>query len=29
MHPTPIFSPNPHTCFFFLKDPNGIPIQII
>lgn len=29
LQPTPILSPNPHTKFFFVRDPNGIQIQLI
>ncbi|MEG2405928.1 MAG: VOC family protein [Clostridiales bacterium] len=24
-----VFSPNPHTSFFFVKDPNGVNIQFV
>ena len=27
--PTPIITPNPHTKFFFIVDPNGVEIQFI
>lgn len=27
--PTPMIQPNPHTKFFFIKDPNGVTIQFI
>ena len=29
LNPSAIVSPNPHTRFFFIKDPNGVQIQII
>ncbi|MCD7982361.1 MAG: VOC family protein [Clostridiales bacterium] len=29
LHPGPMISPNPHTHFFFIKDPNGVEIQFI
>lgn len=29
LRPGPIISPNPHTQFFFIKDPNGVQIQFI
>lgn len=29
LHPSPMISPNPHTRFFFIKDPNGVSIQFI
>lgn len=29
LNPTPIISPNPHTHFFFILDPNGVKIQLI
>lgn len=29
LQPTPIIRPNPHTAFFFVKDPSGLSIQII
>lgn len=27
--PRPVISPNPHTRFFFISDPNGVQIQFI
>lgn len=29
LNPSPIISPNPNTKFFFIKDPNGLNIQLI
>ncbi|MDO5410332.1 MAG: VOC family protein [Lachnospiraceae bacterium] len=29
LQPSAIISPNPHTRFFFIEDPNGVSIQII
>lgn len=29
LRPGPIISPNPHTQFFFIKDPNGVQIQFV
>lgn len=29
LNPTPMISPNPNTKFFFIKDPNGVSIQLI
>lgn len=26
---TPIISPNPHVCFFFVKDPAGVNVQFM
>ena len=27
--PGPVISPNPHVKFFFIKDPNGVEIQLL
>ncbi|MCC8081315.1 MAG: VOC family protein [Lachnospiraceae bacterium] len=29
LRPGPMISPNPHTQFFFIKDPNGVEIQFV
>lgn len=29
LDPTPMISPNPHVKFFFVKDPNGVTVQLI
>lgn len=29
LKPGPVISPNPHTQFFFINDPNGVQIQFI
>lgn len=29
LRPGPIISPNPHTQFFFIQDPNGVQIQFV
>lgn len=29
LNPTPFISPNPRVKFFFIKDPNGVTVQLI